>query len=74
MLTVEECVCCQEQPRVSEKREQAPDSTCITEHHGFEPVCLNEEVLATAYSAYKQQYRDHDTGNEYVFLCIEDWL
>ena len=29
---------------------------CITQHPGFEGVCLNPWVLETAYYSYRQQY------------------
>lgn len=34
------------------------DSTikCITQHPGFEGVCLNEWVLEMCYYSYRQQY------------------
>lgn len=65
MATVQECVCCREQDRVNAKTTEQPDITCITKHPGFQPVCLNTEVLRTAYYAYRQHYRD-EAGNEYV--------
>lgn len=42
---------------------------CITLHVGFIPVCLNEEVLQTAYYSYRQQYGDYE-GNKLVILKI----
>lgn len=35
---------------------------CITDHPGFEPVCLNTYVLDTAHNQYKQQY-NHQIQN-----------
>ncbi|KAI8491924.1 hypothetical protein Bbelb_302970 [Branchiostoma belcheri] len=63
MPTVEESVCCQEQMRVVEKRERVPGILCITEHHGFQTVCLDEEVLETAHNGYQDHYGEH-LGNE----------
>ena len=63
MEMAEESVCCREQHKVVQKREQQADIPCITQHDGFQPVCLNEEVLSVAYSAYRQQYRD-EMGNK----------
>ena len=31
-------------------------TSCVTEHEGFDAVCLNRWVLQTAYYQYKQQY------------------
>jgi len=40
---------------------------CISEHPGFEPVCLNTYVLQTAYYQYRQQYGlEVEDSNEYV--------
>ena len=38
------------------------DIRCMTEHPGFEAVCLNEYVLETAYYSYRQHHGQHD-GN-----------
>ncbi|XP_052075875.1 uncharacterized protein LOC127713966 [Mytilus californianus] len=53
MPKAEECICCHELSRVTEKMEELPTPvSCITEHPGFEPVCLNQYVLETAYFQY----------------------
>nr|XP_061789501.1 uncharacterized protein LOC133578987 [Nerophis lumbriciformis] len=62
MPTVDECVCCGEQERVREKMEGA-GVQCITQHPGFQPVCLNVDVLQTAYYAYRQNYEDQSGNN-----------
>ncbi|KAI8497641.1 hypothetical protein Bbelb_242930 [Branchiostoma belcheri] len=62
MPTVDESVCCHEQMRVL-KRERVPGILCITEHHGFQTVCQDEDVLETAHNGYQDQYREH-LGNE----------
>ncbi|XP_071531860.1 uncharacterized protein Zmynd8 isoform X3 [Panulirus ornatus] len=62
MLTVKESVCSQEQDTMKEKN-QGHDIQCITQHRGFEHVCLSEDVLEVAYCAYKQ-YPRVDDGNE----------
>ena len=39
--------------------------SCITEHPGFQSICLDFWVLETAYYAYRQQQgTDNHTGNE----------
>ena len=39
--------------------------TCITDHSGFNPVCLNKHTLRTAYYAYRQLYGErNDSENE----------
>ena len=46
---------------------------CITEHEGFDAVCLNRWVLQTAYFQYRQQYGNHheDTPiHKYVYAYI----
>ena len=56
MPTVEESVCCQV---IVELQQKCTDENvhCITDHPGFEPVCLNEHVLQTAYHQYRCQYK-----------------
>ena len=70
MATVSECVCCQEITRVTDtigELELEQELNCITEHPGFEPVCLNTYVLQTAYFQYRQQYGlEMENSNEYV--------
>ncbi|XP_063067222.1 P2X purinoceptor 7-like [Engraulis encrasicolus] len=59
MPTVEESVCCREQPKVCARREEeGTDIHCATEHAGFQTVCLNEHVLRTAHFHYQQDYAD----------------
>ncbi|XP_057682229.1 uncharacterized protein LOC130909582 isoform X2 [Corythoichthys intestinalis] len=62
MPTVGESLCCREQERTRGKMEDA-GVKCITQHSGFQPVCLNIEVLQTAYFAYRQSYQDQ-AGNK----------
>ena len=49
MQTAKECICCQEWDLLHSRLE---DVDCICDHHGFEAVCLNTEVLETAYIAF----------------------
>jgi len=63
MGRVEACICCQEIEAVKNKNIEAVTSgecqeepTCITQHPGFHPVCINRWVLQTAWFQYKQQY------------------
>ena len=46
-----------------EKMGKQPDITCITDHPNFDAVCLNDDVLETAYCAYEQSYGPYQ-GNE----------
>ncbi|XP_057682231.1 uncharacterized protein LOC130909582 isoform X4 [Corythoichthys intestinalis] len=62
MPTVGESLCCREQERTRGKMEDA-GVKCITQHSGFQPVCLNIEVLQTAYFAYRQSYQDQAGNN-----------
>nr|XP_054763270.1 uncharacterized protein LOC129269815 [Lytechinus pictus] len=70
MPRVVESYCCKEVAQVVAMMDQytAAELNCITEHPGFEGVCLNPWVLDTAYLGYRQQYGDrarHDaTENE----------
>lgn len=62
MPTVVECVCCREIDQMYDLMQgSGPTAQCITEHEGFEAVCLNVWVLQTAYFAYRQQYGTRDT-------------
>ena len=57
METIAECVCCQEQGNVRRKIEDHGEGiTCITKHTNFDAVCLNVDVLQTAYYSYRQRY------------------
>ena len=62
MPTVDECVCCCEIEQVIHKKQEGDTQvTCITEHEGFDPVCLDTWVLQTAYFSYWWHYGE-DTG------------
>ena len=65
-MTVEESVCCHEQPKVMARMAEKAEVECVTQHPDFEAVCLNEAVLETAYWAYQHHYGE-DHGNEYVY-------
>ncbi|XP_071833063.1 uncharacterized protein [Apostichopus japonicus] len=66
-----ECVCCSEVPQVLEKQADARTLSpsqpyrCITEHPGFQSVCLDVHVLQTAWSQYKQQYDEPYEGPQH---------
>ncbi|XP_072178036.1 uncharacterized protein [Diadema setosum] len=45
--------------KMSDYTDGEEDLNCITEHPGFQPVCLDKWVLETAYFQYVQQYEDH---------------
>ena len=67
-----ECVCCQEIPKIVDKNiEAVADGTlenppkCITAHPGFIPVCTNKWVLPTAWFQYKSQYSNAYEGPEH---------
>ena len=71
MGRVEACVCCQEIEQVKNKLTKAvtcgecqEQPTCITQHPGFHPVCINRWVLQTAWYQYKQQYKEPYDGPE----------
>ena len=59
MPTITESICCHDIPEVLARMEEEfseVEGKCITEHEGFDPVCLNPHTLRTAYFAYRQQY------------------
>ena len=59
MESSRECVCCKEIIKMVEKIDEVEGPvlcTCITQHSGFEAVCLNVWVLQTAYYQYRQHY------------------
>jgi len=62
MPTAVECLCCNEVQEVADKVQEFGSSiSCITEHEGFEAVCLNVWVLQAAYFSYRQRYGSQDT-------------
>ena len=71
MPTAVECVCFTEIEEILNRKDQ---SQCITQHEGFEPVCLDVWVLQTAYFSYRQAYGTRDIQrqplNEYVHQYI----
>ena len=59
MPTSRECVCCCEVEKiVMKKQEGSSEVACITEHEGFQHVCLNTWVLQAAYFTYRHHYGD----------------
>ena len=71
MGRAEACICCQEIEQVKNKLNEAVTSgeceeepTCITQHPGFHPVCINRWVLQTAWYQYKQQFKESFDGPE----------
>ncbi|XP_061190835.1 uncharacterized protein LOC133198951 [Saccostrea echinata] len=55
--TLRESICCTEITRIDEKRTSyQKELPCITEHPGFQSVCLDIYVLETAYYQYRSQY------------------
>ena len=65
MPTVVECVCCREIDQMNDLLQGfGSTAQCITEHEGFDPVCLNVWVLHAAYFAYRQKYGCRDTQEQ----------
>ncbi len=65
MDTNRESVCCCEIDSIVEKKgENESDITCIVNHDGFDPVCLDVWVLQMAYTAYKHKYGEPDEEKE----------
>ena len=55
MASAEECICCCKIVWVVAKLEDS-GAPCITEHEGYDAICLNRWVSQTAYYQYKQRY------------------
>lgn len=59
MSTSQECVCCCEiDATVQKMGESDSNISCIVEHEGFQPVCLDLWVLQAAYFSYRSRYGD----------------
>ena len=65
MLTVAECIwCCKIDITIQKMGQIQAQISCITEHEGFEPVCLNVWVLQARYFSYRQHYGTHDIQDQ----------
>lgn len=67
MPTVKESVCCKEVEKVIKKMDEFKENDnlkCITEHPGFKTVCLDKDVLDTAYYQYSVQYDIEMSAND----------
>ena len=65
MSTAVECVCCSEIDQMTDILQEFGSTVhCITEHDGFEAVCLNVWALQAAYFSYRQQYGSQDTREQ----------
>lgn len=53
-----ESLCCQEITEIRDMLGEYPDDQCITTTQGFQSVCLDVQVLRTAYYAYRQHHGD----------------
>ena len=65
MSTPIECVCCKEVTATAAKCEAcgSDEVKCITEHEGFDAVCLNVWVLQACYFSYCQRYGTRDIND-----------
>ena len=64
MPTPVECVCCKEITAMANKCETADEPVmCITEHEGFDAVCLNIWVLQAGFFSYRYHYGTRDVGD-----------
>jgi hypothetical protein len=53
--------------RICDVREEHEELQCITNHPGFQKVCLDPYVLKVAYYQYRQQYKERpEQGNAQV--------
>ena len=66
----EACICSQDIAQITNKLNEAVTSgecekpTCITQHPGFNPVCINRWFLQAAWYQYKQQCKESFDGPE----------
>lgn len=58
MPEIIQCNCCHESDEIVAKLEGS-EAQCITQHEGFDAVCLNPYVLEVAYYQYRQQHDEH---------------
>lgn len=73
MPTPEQSICCKEIEAVSNKiasfmphsgsDSESASLQCITEHEGFEAVCLNVWVLQAGFYSYRYHYGTRDIGD-----------
>ena len=61
MPTAKESICCREMTQIENKLQESDVSnvSCITEHEGFQSVCLDQWVLQTAASQTRQEHGRH---------------
>lgn len=69
MPEIVECQCCQECEEIAAKLEGS-DVDCITEHEGFDAVCINRYVLEVAYYQFRQQHGDHRDVRQHKYAFI----
>ena len=64
MPTVRESICCREISVIDNKLQETSSGNpcCITEHEGFQPVCLDVWVLQTAGFQTQQEFGRHATS------------
>ncbi|XP_037613535.1 P2X purinoceptor 7-like [Sebastes umbrosus] len=57
MPTEPENICCWETQQVKRRMEQLPDNiSCMIQHPGLDPVCLNLFTMQNAYNVYRAEY------------------
>ena len=80
MPTVTECGCCCEIDKVVQKIQNNPIRVnCITQHEGFNAVCLNRWVLRTSFYQFRQSHGsqipvENDATHRYVSVQLEIML
>ena len=48
--------------------------TCITEHEGFDAVCLNVWVLQAGFFSYHYHYSTRDVGDTPTHESPQEWV
>ncbi|KAJ8027942.1 P2X purinoceptor 7 [Holothuria leucospilota] len=66
MPSERECLCCHEVSKIDQKRRKGKvQPICITQKPGFQSVCLDHDVLETAFYQFNQEYED-DIGEDLI--------
>lgn len=78
MPTVEENVCCLEIPKVIRRLHQLPEPpSCMVNHPGLKPVCLNVFSLQNVFNLYRADYgpiRLRGIEHRYRYLAYRSFV
>ncbi|XP_078025266.1 P2X purinoceptor 7-like [Epinephelus lanceolatus] len=78
MPTEPENICCMEIPQVTRRLQQLPEPpSCMVDHPGLEPVCLNVFSLQNALNIYRADYgplRLRGIVHQYRYLAYRSFV